>query len=1037
MTPLYLTSIELAEFRSFAHLEIKLAPEPGVLIVHGSNGLGKSSLFDALEWTLTGGIDHFRGADGYKKFGNYLCRWGENIDPTSAALLFSDGKRIERQLASAKAPAATLKGDVADITEYLRVPGWTQSITDLNRYLLLTHFLGQSTLSRLTHREPSERFEILKEAAQSADLEKFGLALHGPGTTLPAKAFAKRIAELERDTADLRALLELEAETWSGAQASGALDDGEASAMSGEIIAAVDKAWLLLDSQTSVWGDPLEAATLQTAIGQVEELARKREFAITEARRLFALRQRHEAALTQATASTEETKREFAAVTTTAEEARQETSRRRAALNSALGPLTVARDAYGKVVELSQAAVTLQSTRAERQKGVAELTATRAALARAEQTVRRNERRRQIEARLSSEKDAFDKVLASTRVTIEEGQQWLNRRSAIETTTVDLKLLEEANPDIEAIVASASLQVESARAVVVAQTVAMQLVQRSVDELSAAVSSIAINLPESAQECPVCATDFASSAELHARVNDAAERLAPLVLVQQNAVRAADTLLTSVESNLARHQEALDRIHSLKDQVNIDSDLNGQVLVRLGWDAGFNRENVEQRLAALEENVRQLEMRRKIRVRWIGRLISGNVASAVGSDAIRHRDDARRAEDAAVRSIDDLAAAERIASETFATRAMRLFPGDTLPTREQIDAATKNAATILAERQQDYNAASEVLTEQELQLASLQAAEAGLKARLEQSTTKQSGTQKALTDMSTQWRAAGWTDEGMTESKIEVAATDLNRARQFLSEAEAMLKRLREGREAWSRQQSHHSAFERLILQVDLAPNSTRDQVRASAVRKLEDSEAGARATVESKEIASNASAAIANAVSEFNAEYIEPLDQLTKRINQAILCDPRIGIDLHVNKKTIKQSASRAGELPPERKIDPILVHSEGQMAALAVSMLCAASLTYPWSRWRALVFDDPLQHNDAIHAAAFADLVGNLIQAKGYQILLSTHDLGQSDFLRRKFEARKIPCAVLNLLGRGKAGVEWDFRPSGNAEDARAVSA
>ena len=99
--------------------------------------------------------------------------------------------------------------------------------------------------------------------------------------------------------------------------------------------------------------------------------------------------------------------------------------------------------------------------------------------------------------------------------------------------------------------------------------------------------------------------------------------------------------------------------------------------------------------------------------------------------------------------------------------------------------------------------------------------------------------------------------------------------------------------------------------------------------------------------------------------------------------------------------------------------------MAALAVSMLCGASLTYPWSRWRALVFDDPLQHNDAIHASAFADLIANLVQAKDYQVLLSTHDLGQAEFLRRKFDSRGLPCAVLNLLGLGEAGVEWEFLP------------
>lgn len=120
---------------------------------------------------------------------------------------------------------------------------------------------------------------------------------------------------------------------------------------------------------------------------------------------------------------------------------------------------------------------------------------------------------------------------------------------------------------------------------------------------------------------------------------------------------------------------------------------------------------------------------------------------------------------------------------------------------------------------------------------------------------------------------------------------------------------------------------------------------------------------------------------------------------------------------------------MPPEvASIDPRLVHSEGQMAALSVSMLCAASLTYPWSRWRGLVLDDPLQHNDTIHAAAFSDFICNLVASRGYQVLLSTHDRAQAEFLRRKMASRDLPCAVLNLLGTGQDGVEWAYRMANN---------
>lgn len=329
--------------------------------------------------------------------------------------------------------------------------------------------------------------------------------------------------------------------------------------------------------------------------------------------------------------------------------------------------------------------------------------------------------------------------------------------------------------------------------------------------------------------------------------------------------------------------------------------------------------------------------------------------------------------------------------------------------------------------QKAYDDAATAVSEQDLRLSPLQKAEANLRARIAQAAADQTSTRTALADVSDQWRAAGWDGEDMEEAKIETAASDLNQAHQSLAEADALLKRLREGREAWSRQLAHRAAIDRVRGLVDLAPNSTRDQVRTAATEKLQIAQRDASATTQSKEIASKASDLIADAVNVFNATYLDPLKLLINRINQAILCDPRIGIGLTLQKRGIKQSALVAGEMPKDiDNVDPMLVHSEGQMAALAVSMLCAASLTYPWSRWRALILDDPLQHNDAIHAAAFADFIGNMVRVKGYQVLLTTHDLGQAEFLQRKFGARDIPCAVLNLLGRGNNGVDWAFQPS-----------
>ena len=97
----------------------------------------------------------------------------------------------------------------------------------------------------------------------------------------------------------------------------------------------------------------------------------------------------------------------------------------------------------------------------------------------------------------------------------------------------------------------------------------------------------------------------------------------------------------------------------------------------------------------------------------------------------------------------------------------------------------------------------------------------------------------------------------------------------------------------------------------------------------------------------------------------------------------------------------------------------SEGQLAANGFSILCAASIAYKWSNWRALLLDDPLQHNDIIHAAAFADVMRNLVEFEGYQLLMSSHDRAEGEFLFRKFDAAGLPCTMVTLTAPSREGV------------------
>ncbi len=89
----------------------------------------------------------------------------------------------------------------------------------------------------------------------------------------------------------------------------------------------------------------------------------------------------------------------------------------------------------------------------------------------------------------------------------------------------------------------------------------------------------------------------------------------------------------------------------------------------------------------------------------------------------------------------------------------------------------------------------------------------------------------------------------------------------------------------------------------------------------------------------------------------------------------------------------------------------SEGQLAALQISAMITASVLLPWSRWQALILDDPLQHADVIKVGAFADLMRSLCQDKGHQIIMTTHDQTQAEFIRAKFFAAGLSAKVVQF--------------------------
>ncbi|MBY4632666.1 AAA family ATPase [Rhizobium croatiense] len=1039
MSSVYLNRIRLEQYRTFKSLDIGLPDGPGVLVVHGSNGIGKSSMFDGLEWALTDKIDHFRDADGVKKVGSYLCRWRVGAPgPTSVRLEFSGGNSLSRTLSSSRATKSTVAGTIPDIAEFLRDEGWDRNISELSSYLLLTHFLGQSTKSRLTNREPGERFDILKEAAQSKQVEEIAKALHGKGNTKASRAFSDRIDELNKEVSALRNLLNTEASLWSGLTSVGALND-EASTQLAQAISQ------LLEEAAGTGPASLISAFADGTIGSLEA----RLNALRDETRILAtnITSGNEALAAWEDASRQCSELEGAAAAIDAhitslaakrqdlEAALSEASDGENASRLAAKNARDLRDRLKGLKDALQSAVLLAQ---RKETADADVVNARSKLEGEARELSSLERRLQIVRRIEGDVGRLDERVKLAQSEREYVLAWMTRDARIAELRSSIEALDASSPNLNDDIARANGELTSFDELVEGQEKILAELRTTVTAMSSAVASVAANLTHESCDCPVCATHFDIEGELKRRAAGAAERLAPLVLAQESQVIGLTRQRDLAKDKLGELRALELRRNDLHDERRLEEQANIDLEARV-FGAGLTGDTVtaKRRHDQLAKSAADIAWLRQRKWYWRNKL-SGTLFASGGahSAAVRRRDQAQ-AELTTATHEQDIAAKALETISTSVAQYDQAFGAGSLRGDQLLDALGLAETAFLAKEAASEQASSDrEAVEQDL--ASLDVSATAATVRKQQGAALINAASQRKSEAIEAWRRLNFDGSDEPDAdRLKSLTISSTATRAKVSEAEDLLKRLRDGRTAKSLVENHIIALENLRAAVSGAPNSDRPQLRAEVQAAIDTKSRLADATQEAKDIAQVASSEILDEVAEFNANYMKPLANLMKSVSRAILCDPRVGIDQHVRNRRVEQSATKDGEVPAEvGQIDPVLVHSEGQMAALSVSMLCAASLTYPWSRWRGLVLDDPLQHNDAIHAAAFADFICNLVADRGYQVFLSTHDRAQAEFLRRKVASRNLPCGILSLQGLGQEGVEWNYRPADGVLPLVAVS-
>src|SRR5687768_14678282 len=98
MSETFLREVHLQDFRTFGEFTLPVPAGPGLTLLVGTNGLGKSSFFDGIEWCLTDRIRRFQDYVGRLEESDYLTRRDAKPGTHRVSLTFSEGEPLTRAL---------------------------------------------------------------------------------------------------------------------------------------------------------------------------------------------------------------------------------------------------------------------------------------------------------------------------------------------------------------------------------------------------------------------------------------------------------------------------------------------------------------------------------------------------------------------------------------------------------------------------------------------------------------------------------------------------------------------------------------------------------------------------------------------------------------------------------------------------------------------------------------------------------------------------------------------------------------------------
>ncbi|MCW4649625.1 AAA family ATPase [Pseudomonas aeruginosa] len=976
-----LESITLSNIRKFGP-EATIELSPGATILLAPNGTGKTTVFEAIEFGLTGKI----------------ARLGDDLSP-----IIRDNET-----------QASVRLDFADLTAFSQVTagGEVRQEGDLSSIFPETSAGDLPFLLRLTHLlDQREREWIVQAEEKTAGSQLARLPIGRDGSQASTTLPAVRRSLTEQKSREESSLVKLEADLndWNRliqerdaavAGSTGALRPREQ--IAGAISDAAAKTQSLAQLPPDLLTEPVSQDSLAIVHSSLSEILqtktdrlRAQILALAELDVLIAR-------FTTAQSQSEVLARVLASTNDAFNAKSDERARNVFALSALQANILLAKQQRTVIAQQLELLVNEASARLQIEQRSVALSEATTTLAKAEDDCRRLRDQHESQQQLRRQHELINtqlQSLAQSEAKWQTGQQlvaqWQETLQRIDETVTEMRLAQE---HLESLGNQLNDAMSTRTACEFSEIQARNhyhALSSTADAMRQAVASIAAHLPPDRGDCPVCGEEHGAT-ELHARLNRALQAIDPNLTESERQLRIATDELVASQAAVSAVQTA---VQTSQEQL---AELEAK---RLNLELRIAEFRADPNLASDSVSLARESVRRQLEEIASARQALIERQSALAAPATQDLfEQTQHAYDSAVRVLDAARLSQNEATtrleQAVASLASITAEGAPVRSLDDLTAERTQIDQLIAEMNGKVETGQAALDDQQRQLSELTNSVQEVEAQIAQ-------VQSQLATLRATWQELALPGDPLAEAAQTRGAT----LRASLANLERHVQTLEDiGVEisAWAKLDETHLA-QRLIdsRRLDLSEEDFSAQLESRITE--------ARTTVERLSQLSEAMETLDKVLKQEIGNVQKHVVKVVPRwraLLKRIVRDPRFSeTSLQFYSSYNKERAGVSVPLSGKTVSVPA-VASEAQLTDLQLTFLLSMAMSHQWSPWKALLLDDPTQHHDLVHASAVFDVLRDYIVDHGFQVVIATHDALQARYFLRKLQNDGIDAKIWTLV-------------------------